>query len=235
MAAMEVLLALPKALQTLDITNQRNTQITNGARIISIAGIIHCLVVYQPKLENLTYANVLKDQSTVENDKLNLSSLENLKHLALPYNYSGRYKCLLPAIKYLAPNGPSTSLETVMLGEQWDERKPQSAVTYHRALGLHLPEHYPKLRTLVIAFQGLSALFNGNQNSKTQATLYVEAVKNSLRKDFGKTKVRVVLQVSFTKGPWVPPYLFGETAPRSVLIYDSSTDNPMDVEIYRGR
>lgn len=224
-AAMEVLLALPKALQTFENTNQRETHTSDGAPIISLAGIIQYLVVYQPKLENLTYASVLKDRSTVENHKLNLSSLKTLRHLTLPYNYGRLSQCLIPAVSCLAPTERSTSLETVMLGAQWDEGKPQSAVTYHRALGLHLPDYYPKLRTLVIVFRGLLAPIFCKENAKPQATLYVEAIKNSLRKDFRERKVRFVVQTTVTMGPWIPPYLFGESAPRHFTIYDSGAED----------
>lgn len=224
MAAMEVLLSLPKALQTLDITSRR----ANGGRTVSVIDIIHNLVVHQPKLENLTYANVMEKPpgTQVEDHKLNLSSLQNLKHLALPYNCSSLSGRLLPMITRIAPEDGSTSLETVMLGMKWDKHAPQSMILYHRTLGLHLPG-YPNLRTLVITFDGLAALLTGEQADKTQATLYLKALKNSLHKDFGKSKVRLILQMSATTGRYVPPYLLGEQVPRIFTIYDSGAEDPM--------
>ena len=227
MATMEVLLSIPKALQTLEITSQRS-QRANGGQAFSRIDIIHNLVVHQPKLEKLTYAHFMEKQpgTQAEDHKLNLSLLQNLKHLALPYNCSSLSRRLLPMITRIAPKHGSTSLETVMLGMKWDKNAPQSMILYHRTLGLYLPG-YPNLRTLVITFDGLAALLTGEQASKTQATLDFKDLKNSLHKDFGKSKVRLILQMSATTGRYVPPYLFGEIVPRIFTIYDSGAEDPM--------
>ena len=223
---MEVLLSLPKALQTLDITIRRRMQGAYGIQNAPLASIIYYLSVYQPKLENFIYASELQAGfgAWVKDHKLDLSSLKNLKHLALPYYTGDLSQRLLPTITCLAPNERATSLETVMLGMRWDQYGPQSALSYHRRLGLHLPEYYPKLRTLVITFQILSTLFTPDVdiNARRRGE-YVEAVKNGLRNDFENSNVRTILQTTVSKGPWA--FLFGKSAPRQVIVYDSGAED----------
>lgn len=220
-ATMEAILSLPSILQSLDITSRRN-----GSRI-KIAQMIHNLVVYQPKLESLTYTNALEKWSNgqLEDYKADISSLSNLKHLALPYDYNTRYTPLDPLIKCIASDQGSASLETVMIGVQWDMHDSKTALSYHRKLGLHLPK-FPQLRTLIVFLGGLGRFERDEGDFERKQRPSMEALKKGLQEDFETTKVRIIVYTTYTNS-YVPPYLYGEKAPSRLTTYDSGAEDTM--------
>ena len=224
-ATMESLLSLPSALQSLDITNRRS--LYRRTKTVSLMTLISILVVYQPKLENLTYATSLdykyKDQN--EGSEIDLSPLSKLKYLALPYD-NGRWSHHLHNFfTHIRPNQGPVSLETVLIGAELSDGDASSVLSYHRDLGLQSSQ-FPHLRTLIFALGNLDQMTEEQEDVENEKISFVEASKKRLLEDFKGRKVRIILQKTIHHH-YVPPYLFREKAPQRTTIFDSGAEEVM--------
>ena len=222
---MRSLLSLPSALQSLDITTHRLLrQEMNG---ISLAHLIRILAVQQPKLECLTYSNALESRydDQIEGLKLDLSSLNKLKYLALPYDDGYRPWQSYSLIRYVGPSQGSPSLETVSIGVELELPQVERVLSCHRQLGLQSSQ-CPHLRTLIVALGGLDRTCGSSEDPESKRTSFLEDLKKGYLEEFKGSKVRIILK-STHRYRYKPPYLFGEKAPKRRTIFDSGADEAL--------
>ena len=224
--AMESLLSLPSALQSLDINNRRS--LIRRTKRVSLASLISILVVHQPKLENLTYASSLDygHQDQNEGSEIDLSPLTKLKYLALPYDNGRQAQNLHTFIRHIRPNQGPVSLETVLIGAELSNGNASSVLSYHRDLGLQQSSQFPHLRTLVVAFGNLDQMNIEPEDVENEKESFVDAFKKRLLEDFKGRKVRILLQKT-EHYRYVPPYLFREKAPQRTTVFDSGAEEVM--------
>ena len=218
------LLSLPSALQSLDITNRR--ALHRPLKKVSLESLIRILVVHQPKLESLTYANTLEHgyNNQFEGAEVDLSSLNQLKYLALPYDNGKRSRHLGSLMRHISPTQSFASLETVLIGVELRTHEANSALSYHRKLGLQ-PSQCPRLRTLIVALANLGDMYEG-EGSESEKLPFLVDFEKRLLEDYKGSKVRIILQQTIHHH-YVPPYLFGEKAPERRTVFDSGAEEVM--------
>ena len=224
-ATMGSLLSLPSALQSLDITNRR--ALHRPLKKVSLESLIRILVLHQPKLESLTYANTLEYgyySNQFEGSEVGLSSLSQLKYLALPYDNGKRSRHLGNLMRHISPTQSFASLETALIGVELRKHEANSTLSYHRNLGLQ-SSRCPRLRTLIVALGNLGDMYEG-ENSENKKLPFLEDFEKRLLEDYKGSKVRIILQETIHHH-YVPPYLFGEKAPERRTVFDSGAEEVM--------